>query len=48
MRSENTKERIYEIAAFTRSVDDFTFTRNGQDFGKKCQLVNLKFALLCG
>jgi hypothetical protein len=45
MRSENTKERIYEIAAFTRSVDDFTFTRDGQDFRNKVPIGELEVCI---
>lgn len=42
VRGNNTKERIVEIAHFTRDTDCYQFTRTGHDFEAKCLFQSWK------
>jgi hypothetical protein len=41
----NTKERIYEIAVFTRVTDSFTFDMEGADFKNKRPIGDLEVSI---
>lgn len=45
MRSGNTEERIYEIAIFTRVLDDFKFVKDGQAFRNKVPVGELEVCI---
>ena len=40
-RCRNKKERIYEIAVFTKALKDFKFVKNGPDFKNKVPIGEL-------
>ncbi|WP_208985077.1 hypothetical protein [Maledivibacter halophilus] len=44
-RCRNTKERIYEIAVFTRNLKDFKFVKNGRDFKNKVPIGELEICI---
>jgi hypothetical protein len=45
VRCRNTEGRIYEIAVFTRVLDDFQFTRDGDDFKNKVPIGELEVCI---
>lgn len=45
VRCRNTKGGIYEIAVFTRVLDDFQFTRDGDDFKNKVPIGELEVCI---
>jgi hypothetical protein len=45
VRSRNAKERIYEIAVFTRFLEDFKFVEEGQDFKNKVPVGELEICI---
>jgi hypothetical protein len=45
VRCRNTKGEIYEIAVFTRVLDDFQFTRDGDDFRNKVPIGELEVCI---
>ena len=45
VRCRNTKERIYEIAVFTRALEDFKFVSDGRDFKNKVPIGELKICI---
>ncbi|GMQ62072.1 hypothetical protein AN2V17_13030 [Vallitalea sp. AN17-2] len=44
-RCRNTKERIYEIAVFTRALKDFKFVKNGRDFKSEVPIGEFKICI---
>ncbi|MCG8483318.1 MAG: hypothetical protein MJA31_08435 [Clostridia bacterium] len=45
VRCRNTKGGIYERAVFTRVLDDFQFTRDGDDFRNKVPIGELEVCI---
>ncbi len=45
MRSENTKERIYETAVFTRALGDLKFVKDGQGYANKMPVGELEVCI---
>lgn len=41
----NTKNRIYEIAVFTRVLKDFKFVNDGRDFKNKVPIGELEICI---
>lgn len=47
VRGGNTKEKVHEIAVFTRVSEDFKFVRDGQDFKNKVPIGEYKIIIAC-